>query len=225
MLKRGRSTVTVTGAKDRSRVAGARQHPRVVPNRTGDARPITCPSHPGPFLGQLDLKCPLRVPVLLRKISKGGLSELKVHSHQNQAYPPPSSTRSLKIFFRMYNSTMPLNCCPRIIPSRYTKLSTISERITPRWSPCKCPKVSRCLPVPLRTSSKGKYLWFASPKLMDLKLFRFTEALTVIMGDITYGACCVDDYTAVALGCDMLVHYGHSCLGPQALLTQFPAHH
>lgn len=33
------------------------------------------------------------------------------------------------------------------------------------------------------------------------------------MGDVTYGACCVDDYTAVALGCDMLVHYGHSCLG------------
>ena len=46
------------------------------------------------------------------------------------------------------------------------------------------------------------------------KLFgRFTNALAVIMGDVTYGACCIDDYTAVALGCDMLVHYGHSCLG------------
>ncbi|KDN38165.1 hypothetical protein RSAG8_09668, partial [Rhizoctonia solani AG-8 WAC10335] len=43
---------------------------------------------------------------------------------------------------------------------------------------------------------------------------RFTGALTVIMGDVTYGACCIDDYTAVALGCDMLVHYGHSCLVP-----------
>ncbi|TBU32870.1 Diphthamide synthesis [Dichomitus squalens] len=43
---------------------------------------------------------------------------------------------------------------------------------------------------------------------------RFTSALTVIMGDVTYGACCIDDYTAVALGCDMLVHYGHSCLIP-----------
>ncbi|TRM68301.1 putative diphthamide synthesis protein-domain-containing protein [Schizophyllum amplum] len=42
----------------------------------------------------------------------------------------------------------------------------------------------------------------------------FTDALTVIMGDVTYGACCVDDYTAAALGCDMLVHYGHSCLVP-----------
>jgi diphthamide synthase subunit DPH2 len=45
---------------------------------------------------------------------------------------------------------------------------------------------------------------------------RFTDALTVIMGDVTYGACCIDDYTAVALGCDMMVHYGHSCLGTTA---------
>ena len=43
---------------------------------------------------------------------------------------------------------------------------------------------------------------------------RFTGAQSVIMGDVTYGACCVDDYTAMALGCDMLVHYGHSCLVP-----------
>ncbi|XP_072285337.1 2-(3-amino-3-carboxypropyl)histidine synthase subunit 1 isoform X2 [Pyxicephalus adspersus] len=34
------------------------------------------------------------------------------------------------------------------------------------------------------------------------------------MGDVTYGACCVDDYTARALGADFLVHYGHSCLIP-----------
>lgn len=32
------------------------------------------------------------------------------------------------------------------------------------------------------------------------------------MGDVTYGACCIDDYTARALGCDLLVHYAHSCL-------------
>lgn len=36
----------------------------------------------------------------------------------------------------------------------------------------------------------------------------------VVMGDVTYGACCVDDFTANALGCDVLVHYGHSCLVP-----------
>ncbi|KAJ2643890.1 Diphthamide biosynthesis protein 1, partial [Coemansia sp. RSA 1287] len=41
----------------------------------------------------------------------------------------------------------------------------------------------------------------------------------VIMGDVTYGACCVDDYTAVALGCDFIVHYGHSCLIPVNVTT------
>ncbi|XP_068988476.1 2-(3-amino-3-carboxypropyl)histidine synthase subunit 1 [Bombus flavifrons] len=42
----------------------------------------------------------------------------------------------------------------------------------------------------------------------------FTDAETIIMGDVTYGACCIDDYTAKALGADFLIHYGHSCLIP-----------
>jgi diphthamide biosynthesis enzyme Dph1/Dph2-like protein len=36
----------------------------------------------------------------------------------------------------------------------------------------------------------------------------------VVMGDVTYGACCVDDFSAAALAADLLVHYGHSCLVP-----------
>ncbi|CAH8607750.1 unnamed protein product [Schistosoma curassoni] len=36
----------------------------------------------------------------------------------------------------------------------------------------------------------------------------------VILGDVTYGACCVEELTAKALGVDLLVHYGHSCLVP-----------
>lgn len=43
---------------------------------------------------------------------------------------------------------------------------------------------------------------------------QFTDADTLIMGDVTYGACCVDDFSARALGADVLVHYGHSCLVP-----------
>ncbi|XP_067004628.2 2-(3-amino-3-carboxypropyl)histidine synthase subunit 1 [Anabrus simplex] len=42
----------------------------------------------------------------------------------------------------------------------------------------------------------------------------FTEADTLILGDVTYGACCIDDFTAKALNADLLVHYGHSCLIP-----------
>ncbi|CAH1801706.1 unnamed protein product [Owenia fusiformis] len=55
-------------------------------------------------------------------------------------------------------------------------------------------------------------LLFACP-IADI-IERFTDAETVIMGDVTYGACCVDDFTARALGCDIMVHYGHSCLVP-----------
>jgi 2-(3-amino-3-carboxypropyl)histidine synthase len=53
-------------------------------------------------------------------------------------------------------------------------------------------------------------LMFSAP-IADL-LEEETGAEMVILGDVTYGACCVDDYAATALGCDFLVHYGHSCL-------------
>lgn len=36
----------------------------------------------------------------------------------------------------------------------------------------------------------------------------------IILGDVTFGACCVDDLGAAALDCDFLIHYGHSCLVP-----------
>jgi 2-(3-amino-3-carboxypropyl)histidine synthase len=46
-------------------------------------------------------------------------------------------------------------------------------------------------------------------------------ALTVLKWDaqVTYGACCVDDLTALALGADFMVHYGHSCLVPIDVTT------
>jgi 2-(3-amino-3-carboxypropyl)histidine synthase len=53
-------------------------------------------------------------------------------------------------------------------------------------------------------------LMFAIP-IADL-LEAETGAEMVILGDVTYGACCVDDLNSSALGCDFLVHYGHSCL-------------
>jgi 2-(3-amino-3-carboxypropyl)histidine synthase len=36
----------------------------------------------------------------------------------------------------------------------------------------------------------------------------------IILADIVFGACCVEDLTAEALSLDLLVHYGHSCLIP-----------
>ncbi|KAG0437049.1 hypothetical protein HPB47_017623 [Ixodes persulcatus] len=56
-------------------------------------------------------------------------------------------------------------------------------------------------------------LIFAFP-IADI-LEKFTDCDdVVILGDVTYGACCIDDFTARALGADLMVHYGHSCLIP-----------
>jgi len=45
-------------------------------------------------------------------------------------------------------------------------------------------------------------------------LEKFAECECVILGDITYGACCLDDLGCKSLGCDLILHYGHSCLIP-----------
>ncbi|XP_060520255.1 2-(3-amino-3-carboxypropyl)histidine synthase subunit 1 [Cylas formicarius] len=52
-----------------------------------------------------------------------------------------------------------------------------------------------------------------STTLADI-IKEFTGADSIIMGDVTYGACCIDDITAKALGVELLIHYGHSCLVP-----------
>ncbi|ODV64204.1 2-(3-amino-3-carboxypropyl)histidine synthase ASCRUDRAFT_79101 [Ascoidea rubescens DSM 1968] len=45
-------------------------------------------------------------------------------------------------------------------------------------------------------------------------LEQFCECEVIVMGDVSYGACCIDDYTARSLGCDFIIHYAHSCLVP-----------
>ena len=52
-------------------------------------------------------------------------------------------------------------------------------------------------------------------------MLHFTHAKVIVMGDVTYGACCVDDFSARRLGADFMVHYGHSCLIP-IQTTQIP---
>lgn len=50
-------------------------------------------------------------------------------------------------------------------------------------------------------------------------LEQFCQVETVVMGDVSYGACCIDDYTARALGCDFVIHYAHLCLVPIDVTT------
>ena len=51
-------------------------------------------------------------------------------------------------------------------------------------------------------------------------LSELTGVETVLMGDVTYGACCIDDFTASMLGAQLLVHYGHSCLVPTSVANK-----
>jgi diphthamide biosynthesis enzyme Dph1/Dph2-like protein len=46
-----------------------------------------------------------------------------------------------------------------------------------------------------------------------LFFLRTTGANVVILGESAFGACCIDDFTAKAMGAQVLFHYGHSCLG------------
>lgn len=49
--------------------------------------------------------------------------------------------------------------------------------------------------------------------IIILVTFKF-KRLDFLMKINFTGACCIDDYSAKALGADLLIHYGHSCLIP-----------
>lgn len=49
-----------------------------------------------------------------------------------------------------------------------------------------------------------------APVLIDF-IEGYSAAKCTILDDVVYGACCVDDQS---LQCDLLIHYGHSCLIP-----------
>ncbi|WOH11620.1 hypothetical protein DCAR_0831110 [Daucus carota subsp. sativus] len=42
-----------------------------------------------------------------------------------------------------------------------------------------------------------------------------------VMGDTTYGSCCVDEVAASHIHADCVIHYGHTCLSPTSNLPAF----
>ncbi|KAF7824961.1 2-(3-amino-3-carboxypropyl)histidine synthase subunit 1 [Senna tora] len=81
-------------------------------------------------------------------------------------------------------------------------------------------EVHKCVCRVLSTGAKQVALQFPEGLLMYSLVLSdiFTTFAGVsqcfVLGDVTYGACCVDDLSAIALGADLLIHYGHSCLVP-----------
>ncbi|CAO2833119.1 unnamed protein product [Amaranthus hypochondriacus] len=97
-----------------------------------------------------------------------------------------------------------LNAAISLLPSNYNfEIHKSIHRILSLSSPS--PRIALQLP-------EGLLMYSLS--LSDI--FRtFASASDVfILSDVTYGACCVDDLSASALGADLLIHYGHSCLVP-----------
>lgn len=58
----------------------------------------------------------------------------------------------------------------------------------------------------------------ATSKLQNLEIEDELEARPYILGDTSYGSCCVDEIAAEHIGADVVVHYGRSCLSPTARL-------
>ncbi|XP_060920849.1 2-(3-amino-3-carboxypropyl)histidine synthase subunit 2 isoform X1 [Labrus mixtus] len=51
-----------------------------------------------------------------------------------------------------------------------------------------------------------------------VEIERNSEATAYILGDTSYGSCCVDEVAAEHVGADCIVHYGSSCLSPSTRL-------
>ncbi len=52
-----------------------------------------------------------------------------------------------------------------------------------------------------------------APIISDILSF-YGKCECVILGEVTYGACCLQDYLCEAFGVDLIVHYAHSCIIP-----------
>ncbi|CAK9173467.1 unnamed protein product [Ilex paraguariensis] len=71
-------------------------------------------------------------------------------------------------------------------------------------------------------STNAKRVALQFPEGLLMYSFVISDILTTfagvthcfVLGDVTYGACCVDDLSAAALSADLLIHFGHSCLVP-----------
>lgn len=52
-------------------------------------------------------------------------------------------------------------------------------------------------------------------------LEKFTPCETIILSDVTYGACCIDDISSKELEADFLVHYGIDIVNQQDIVVWY----
>lgn len=105
------------------------------------------------------------------------------------------------------------------IPQEYLQNEALNKRIREELPPNYRFEIPKCLWQIHKSQAKRVALQFPEGLLLfSLTLSSIIEEFgkveTVIMSDVAYGACCVDDLQAERLGCDYMIHYGHSCLVP-----------
>ena len=109
---------------------------------------------------------------------------------------------------------LPLQSCRRTTTLKSTRPFTESIK----WE--RRPYVSNSLRDLQCTSNCWVSTFSYACAIADI-IRHFAHVKVIVMGDVSYGACCVDDYSAKRLGADFMVHYGHSCLIP-IQVTQIP---
>ena len=105
-----------------------------------------------------------------------------------------------------------------VIPDRFLKNKALNDAISVLPSNYNF-EIHKCIWKIMQDQTAIVALQFPEGLLMYACIIsdimrRFTGVKLIILGDVTYGACCIDDFTAHKLGASLLIHYGHSCLVP-----------
>jgi len=114
---------------------------------------------------------------------------------------------------------------PMSTPDQISKHSYEEEAVTPLLSSCinSVYEVSKCVKWIQDKGLKRVALQFPDSLLVDSPAV--TQAIQVslgqevfILGDTSYGECCVDEVAASHLSADGVIHFGHTCLTPSQSL-------
>ena len=97
-----------------------------------------------------------------------------------------------------------------ILKDRYGNFPNTADGIPPNYNF----EIAKTLTTIHKLQPKSIFMQYPdgllsyAPIIIDLIHLYFPDINITILNDVVYGACCVDDHYK----CDLLIHYGHSCL-------------
>ena len=155
--------------------------------------------------------CPLSSPTTIVISDAGGIIKNKKKEEMETVVADPARKR-----VAVQDSTRSLG-----IPPEYLQNEALNKRIQTDLPPNYNFELPKCLWQIHKHQARRVALQFPEGLLLfSLQLASLIEEFggngveTVILSDVAYGACCVDDLQAERLGCDYMIHFGHSCLVP-----------